>query len=251
MSISSEITRINTNIANAYTAVNNKGGTLPQTQNSSNLANAINSISNVNVQSDNNAKMKTGVTSLTLAGRNRITHYIKETPQITIRNNDKDLSSFFTSCDNLEVVGSINTEQVTSMNSMFSGCSKITTINLFTTSNVTNMFAMFQNCSSLTSIPQFDTSNNESFGQMFLGCVNLVTVPVLDTSKAKSLASAFSNCISLSNESLNNILTMCKEATLITTKTLSSIGLSSTQATTCTGLSNWSAAEAAGWTTGY
>ena len=45
MSVASEITRINNNIASAYTAVNNKGGTLPQTQNSANLATAINSIS--------------------------------------------------------------------------------------------------------------------------------------------------------------------------------------------------------------
>lgn len=44
MSIASEITRINNNIAASYTAVNNKGGTLPATQNSANLATAIASI---------------------------------------------------------------------------------------------------------------------------------------------------------------------------------------------------------------
>ena len=44
MSIASEITRINNNIANAYTQISNKGGTLPQNQNSLNLANAITSI---------------------------------------------------------------------------------------------------------------------------------------------------------------------------------------------------------------
>lgn len=44
MSIASEITRINTNIANSYTAISNKGGTLPATQNSNNLATAISSI---------------------------------------------------------------------------------------------------------------------------------------------------------------------------------------------------------------
>lgn len=44
MSIASEITRINTNIANAYTQCDNKGGTLPQIQNSTNLANTIASI---------------------------------------------------------------------------------------------------------------------------------------------------------------------------------------------------------------
>ena len=45
MSISSEIQRIQTNIANAYTVAGNKGATIPQSQNSANLATAINSIS--------------------------------------------------------------------------------------------------------------------------------------------------------------------------------------------------------------
>lgn len=44
MSISSEITRITGNIADAYTAVSGKGGTLPSAQNSANLPAAIESI---------------------------------------------------------------------------------------------------------------------------------------------------------------------------------------------------------------
>ena len=45
MSISTEITRIKNNIASAYTACNSKGATMPATQNSSNLASCISSIS--------------------------------------------------------------------------------------------------------------------------------------------------------------------------------------------------------------
>lgn len=45
MSISSEINRIKTNIANAYTQANEKGATLPEQQNSANLASTISSIS--------------------------------------------------------------------------------------------------------------------------------------------------------------------------------------------------------------
>lgn len=53
MSIQSEITRINTNIANAYSAVQTMGGTLPATQNSANLPAAIASITNgITVGSD-------------------------------------------------------------------------------------------------------------------------------------------------------------------------------------------------------
>ena len=44
MSIASAITAAQGKVANAYTAVSNKGGTLPQTQNLTNLPTAINSI---------------------------------------------------------------------------------------------------------------------------------------------------------------------------------------------------------------
>ena len=44
MTIADEIQRIKTNIENAYTVCNNKGATIPQDQNSDNLADCINSI---------------------------------------------------------------------------------------------------------------------------------------------------------------------------------------------------------------
>lgn len=44
MTISNELTKLNTNLANSYTAVSNKGGTIPASQNFDNLATAIDSI---------------------------------------------------------------------------------------------------------------------------------------------------------------------------------------------------------------
>ena len=44
MTIASEITKLNTNLEAAYTAVDSKGGTLPASQNFDNLATAVNSI---------------------------------------------------------------------------------------------------------------------------------------------------------------------------------------------------------------
>lgn len=44
MTIASELTKLNTNLGAAYTAVDSKGGTLPQAQNFDNLATAISSI---------------------------------------------------------------------------------------------------------------------------------------------------------------------------------------------------------------
>lgn len=45
MTIASELTKLNTNMQNAYTACDNKGATLPQAQNMDNLATCISSIS--------------------------------------------------------------------------------------------------------------------------------------------------------------------------------------------------------------
>ena len=45
MSIASEITRIQDNISDAYTAAQAKGATMPATQNSDNLATTISTIS--------------------------------------------------------------------------------------------------------------------------------------------------------------------------------------------------------------
>ena len=65
MSIASEITRINSTIANAYTACNNKGATIPQTQNSANLAAAISSISTGITPSGNKMLTQNGTYDVT------------------------------------------------------------------------------------------------------------------------------------------------------------------------------------------
>lgn len=62
MTIASEITRINNNIANAYTACSSKGATMPATQNSANLATTIGTIS-AGVQSLYGANIYTFLTN--------------------------------------------------------------------------------------------------------------------------------------------------------------------------------------------
>ena len=44
MSVNSELTDLATYLSNAYTAISNKGGTIPQNKNMYNLADAISSI---------------------------------------------------------------------------------------------------------------------------------------------------------------------------------------------------------------
>lgn len=123
-------------------------------------------------------------------------------------------------------------------------------------SNVTDVRSMFAGCSKLKQIDLsgFDTRNIQFMQEMFSGCsANNLNLDIsgFDLASVTNMQYMFYNCVNLSNEGFNNILKALPTATSLSTKTLKYIGLSSSQATTCTGLSNWAAAEAAGWSTGY
>lgn len=145
-----------------------------------------------------------------------------------------------------------DTSQVQDMMNMFS-YSTFATIPLINTSSATTMERMFYSNKNLVSVPQFNTHNVERTNQMFYNDNALTTVPVFDTSNVVFMSQMFSGCDNLTNESLNNILEMCinSNITVDNYKKLSSIGLSMTQAQTCTTLSNWAALSSKGWTTGY
>lgn len=174
--------------------------------------------------------------------------------------NGTDFSGMFYSCIYLTTVPQFDTSNGTNFSEMFKNCYKLSHIPLLDTSNGTDFHSMFDSCMVLTEVPNLDTSNCTDFSRMFFYCVELTTIPQLDTSKATKFESMFGETdtyvtfysSNLSNTSLNNILAMLTNAILYTgTKTLKYIGLSPSQATTCTTLSNWSACQAAGWTTGY
>lgn len=157
----------------------------------------------------------------------------------------------FQNCTSLEVAPELNISKVTIANDMFNGCTNLKEVPLYNMNKLDNGRSMFRDCTSLTSIPLFNTPVCTDMVAMFYGCTNLKDVPVLFTANA-SMGNMFYNCPSLSDESLNNILTMCSVAPRNTpTKTLKSVGLSEEQATKCQTLSNWAAFTAAGWTTGY
>lgn len=162
------------------------------------------------------------------------------------------MTSMFYGCTNLTEIPLLNTNKVTDMSSMFQDCKKLVTIPLLNTSSVDNIAGMFQGCTNLTEIPSLDISSVTNMNIMFQDCSKLTTIPLLNTSKVTGMLDTFKGCTSLSDESLNNILAMCKNATSYTgTKTLKYIGLTSNQANRCKTLSNYSAFTAAGWTTGY
>ena len=170
---------------------------------------------------------------------------------ITNLGNATNISSICRDCSSLTEIPQFDTSKVTNFQNAFLGCSSITSLPLFNTSSVTNMGSAFSSCSNLTEIPQFDTSNVTNMSNMFNGDTNLVTIPILNTSKA-TCNNMIENCPNLSDESLNNVLYMlANSATSSSYKTLKRAGFSNEQANKAITLSNWSACETAGWTTGY
>lgn len=165
------------------------------------------------------------------------------------------LNNIYMSDSKLNVFPLVDTSNIITMNYAFS-TSNLGSIALINTSNVVSMNNTFRGCKNLIEVPLLNTNKVTDFTQCFAACSNLIEVPVLNTSSVLnwSFANTFQNCPALSNESLNNILQMCINATKITApnvKTLMNVGLSSEQATVCQGLSNYQAFLNAGWTIGY
>ena len=160
--------------------------------------------------------------------------------------------NMFRGCMALKSVVMTNTNTLITTSYMFGNCKQLESVPLLDMSNVKNMDYMFQYCSSLTEIPNINITNVKNMCGAFSYCSSLTTIPQLSMNKVTNLSNTFNNCPNLSNDSLNNILASLLTATSYTsTKTLKYIGLSEEQAATGTTLSNWSACEAAGWTTGY
>lgn len=161
--------------------------------------------------------------------------------------NVTNMSGMFTSCQALTSIPTMNTEKVTDMSRMFYDCNNLTSVPTMNTSNVTSMSRMFYHCYKIASIPSMNTSKVTSMQEMFESCNLLTTLPALDTSSCTNMTNMFRyGTIPLSNESLNNVLLMCINSKC-STKTLTSLGLSSEQKATCQTLSNWEAFVAAGW----
>ena len=87
---------------------------------------------------------------------------------------------------------------------------------------------------------------------MFYGCSELRDIPVLNASHIKDMQNMFYGCSYLTDESLNNILLMCANATSYTaTKTLKYLGLDESQSNKCKAFTNYQAFLDAGWQTGF
>lgn len=142
---------------------------------------------------------------------------------------------------------------VTSRASTFNGDTFLKYMPLVDFSNVTVTTSMCSGCTYLETVPALNTSSVINMNRTFYDCSALKDIPVLNLSNMTGNQYTFTNCSSLTNESLNNILKSLANGTSLDSsrKNLKRMGITSEQATICTGLSNWAAAQAAGWTTGY
>lgn len=141
------------------------------------------------------------------------------------------------------------TGEVAKGNSSTSGFAKtIKKIPENTTVSGTSLSRAFTYCSGLIEISLIDTSNVTNIDYMCQWCSNLTIIPQFNISNVTTMNKAFEGCNSLNNDSLNNIMAMCINATSYTgTKTLTYIGLSTSQIYTCKKLSNWNDFVNAGW----
>lgn len=164
MSIASAIATKQQQIADSYTAVSNKGGTLPATQNLTNLATAISSIPSGGGGYSElpSYQVENGVAS-------KITKALtgNEFSNITSISNNGMVNAYY-NCTGL--IGVLDLSSVTSIDALglynaFYGCSGITSVILSSLTSV-SMFALgyaFEKCTGITDI-YFNSLTTTSFG---------------------------------------------------------------------------------------
>lgn len=238
MTIASEITRINNNIANAYTSCNTKGATMPATQNSANLATCIDSIP-AGGSGD-------GIPREVVNGKYS---YPASSFTFTLPSTATDLDNYslyyaFNACSTITAVDMSSLTSITgsyALHRAFDQCSNLTSVDLSNLSTVAGNNTMnyafdlsgitsldlssltsisynalgysFYRCRSLQSVDLsslVSLVNNAEFSQTFSGCSGLTSINLssLNDIASRSLSSTFTNCTSLTSVDLSSLTTL-------------------------------------------
>ena len=212
MTIASEITRINNNIASAYTACNGKGATMPATQNSANLATCIGSIQTgggggvgITREVSQSGVFQMPASSFTFSLPSNATDlgyralYFAfngctgltsvDLSSLTSMHGDLACNSAFSGCTNLTSADFSNLTTIgdyssakTQLGGAFSGCTGLTSVDLSSLTAVTSATGMqntFNGCTGLTSVDlsSLETvSGNNSMSNIFKNCTNLASI---------------------------------------------------------------------------
>jgi len=207
MSIATAITNLQGKIANAYTAIENKGGTLPATQNAENLSATIDGIpagakfgatiddvfQTVTENDETTLNMFGGVTDVTFTGVTKIPEYgmaskFQNTQLSSVsfpalkRAENYAFENAFKGCASLTIASfpQLSTGGTSGFQSAFEDCANLTNVSFpnIVAPNGGIFVSAFKNCSSLISIsfPEAITIGVNAFKDAFHGCTNLTTV---------------------------------------------------------------------------
>ena len=227
MSIQTAIQNAQQKVANAYTAISEKGGKLPATQNLSNLPAAIESISGgggsfigITREVSPTGVFQMPATSFTFS----------------LPNNAKDISAYalrnaFYRCTNVTSVDLSSLSTISGEDALmgaFWGCTSLTSVDLPKLSTISgdNAFQYaFRECTSLTSVgltsvdlPKLSTiSGAYALSYAFYGCTNLTSVDLssLSTISGKDvLYYAFNECTNLTSVNLSSLSTISGDSAL-------------------------------------
>lgn len=158
----------------------------------------------------------------------------------------------FSYLSGIEEVPEMSFDSLINGNAMFYCTRNISIFPYWNLPNVEDLSSFVQETHLIT-VNDIIAPKVKTIKRMFYNCDELVNVPVFNFPNVTNMSEMFNRCPNLSDDSLNNILQICINATSMASnnKKLFYIGLSEEQATKCTTLSNYSAFTAAGWTTGY
>lgn len=206
MSVSSEIERIKTNIANAYAELENKGATLPEVRNSDNLSAVIIEVptgggGDLSEYFDNTITQLNGRSGSYSAG---IVKTIKKIDKSILGEGViTSLQYAFSNLTNLEEINysGVNIDNVDSFAYAFSDCTKLKKHDLSnrTFLNVASLSYMHNNNKALTELNLTNTQfpNVVNLSSMCYMCESLQSLAEIDAAKTSSIAGVVSYCTNL------------------------------------------------------